>query len=132
MRLIHSLAQLSACCAALRPHQFFIYQVLRGLKYIHSANVIHRDLKPRNLLVNSTCDLKICDFGLARVDDPDNRDRTVMSNYIATRWYRAPEVRQEQQQAARASRMKNLPSPICADALSSMLVAFFPPLPTTR
>ena len=42
--------------------QFFIYQVLRGLKYIHSANVIHRDLKPRNLLVNSNCDLKICDF----------------------------------------------------------------------
>lgn len=68
--------------------------------------------KPRNLLVNSNCDLKvdatsmrrqcghssshsrsqICDFGLARVDDPSNTDRAVMSNYIATRWYRAPEV----------------------------------------
>jgi len=72
--------------------QFFIYQVLRGLKYIHSVNVIHRDLKPRNLLVNSNCDLKICDFGLARLDDLDNNDRCVMSNYIATRWYRAPEV----------------------------------------
>jgi len=72
--------------------QFFIYQILRGLKYIHSADVMHRDLKPRNLLVNSNCDLKICDFGLARVDEPDNNDRCVMSNYIATRWYRAPEV----------------------------------------
>ena len=72
--------------------QFFIYQVLRGLKYIHSANVIHRDLKPRNLLVNSNCDLKICDFGLARVDDPENNDRALMSSYVATRWYRAPEV----------------------------------------
>lgn len=72
--------------------QFFIYQVLRGLKFLHSADVIHRDLKPRNLIVNSNCDLKICDFGLARVDDPQHRDRCTMSNYIATRWYRAPEV----------------------------------------
>ena len=46
--------------------QFFIYQILRGLKYIHSTGIVHRDLKPRNLLVNSNCDLKICDFGLAR------------------------------------------------------------------
>ena len=41
-------------------------QLLRGLKYIHSANVLHRDLKPSNLLLNANCDLKICDFGLAR------------------------------------------------------------------
>lgn len=46
--------------------QYFLYQLLRGMKYIHSANVIHRDLKPGNLLVNSDCELKICDFGLAR------------------------------------------------------------------
>lgn len=46
--------------------QYFVYQLLRGLKYIHSANVLHRDLKPSNLLVNSNCDLAICDFGLAR------------------------------------------------------------------
>jgi serine/threonine protein kinase len=45
--------------------QFFLYQILRAVKYIHSADVIHRDLKPRNILVNSNCDLKICDFGLA-------------------------------------------------------------------
>ena len=41
-------------------------QLLRGLKYIHTANVLHRDLKPSNLLLNANCDLKICDFGLAR------------------------------------------------------------------
>ncbi|KAF4691384.1 hypothetical protein FOZ60_015531 [Perkinsus olseni] len=47
-------------------YQYFIYQMLRGMKYLHSANVIHRDLKPSNILVNKNCDLKICDFGLAR------------------------------------------------------------------
>ena len=41
-------------------------KVLRGLKYVHSAGVLHRDLKPSNLLVNADCDLRICDFGLAR------------------------------------------------------------------
>ncbi len=39
--------------------QLFIYQVLRGLKYIHSAGVLHRDLKPTNLFVNPNCDLKV-------------------------------------------------------------------------
>ena len=47
-------------------YKFFIYQILRGLKYIHSANIIHGDLKPRNLLVDSNCDLKIAGFGQAR------------------------------------------------------------------
>lgn len=46
--------------------QFLVYQILRGLKYIHSAGVIHRDLKPSNLAVNEDCELRILDFGLAR------------------------------------------------------------------
>lgn len=45
---------------------YFLYQILRGLKYIHSANILHRDLKPSNLLVNQNCDLKICDFSMSR------------------------------------------------------------------
>jgi serine/threonine protein kinase len=49
--------------------KFFMYQLIRGLKFIHSAKVIHRDLKPSNLCVNANCDLKICDLGLARVSD---------------------------------------------------------------
>ena len=43
--------------------RYFLYQILRGLKYIHSANVVHRDLKPSNLLVNEDCHLRIGDFG---------------------------------------------------------------------
>jgi len=72
--------------------QFFLYQILRGMKYVHSAQVIHRDLKPRNLLVNSNCDLKICDFGLARVRFCDKEWVCPMTEYVCTRWYRAPEV----------------------------------------
>lgn len=73
--------------------QFFFYQIARGLKYLHSAAVVHRDLKPRNLLVNSNCDLKICDYGLARVRYADQDFVTCpMTEYVCTRWYRAPEV----------------------------------------
>lgn len=68
--------------------QYFVYQLLRGLKYVHSANVLHRDLKPSNLLLNASCDLKICDFGLARTAAMSG----VMTDYVVTRWYRAPEL----------------------------------------
>lgn len=70
---------------------FFLYQILRGLKYMHSANVIHRDMKPRNILLNSDCDLKICDLGLARICT-NNHMNTEMTDYVATRWYRSPEL----------------------------------------
>lgn len=73
-------------------HQYFVYQICRGLKYIHSANVIHRDLKPGNLLVNADCELKICDFGLARGFAEDDPNQGFMTEYVATRWYRAPEI----------------------------------------
>ncbi|GMT26003.1 hypothetical protein PFISCL1PPCAC_17300, partial [Pristionchus fissidentatus] len=66
--------------------QFLVYQILRGLKYIHSAGIIHRDLKPSNIAVNEDCELKILDFGLARQTDSE------MTGYVATRWYRAPEI----------------------------------------
>ncbi|KAJ3331435.1 Mitogen-activated protein kinase [Blyttiomyces sp. JEL0837] len=70
--------------------QYFIYQICRGLKFIHSANVLHRDLKPGNLLVNADCELKICDFGLAR--GLSDSTTGFMTEYVATRWYRAPEI----------------------------------------
>jgi len=64
---------------------------LRGLKAVHSAKVLHRDLKPGNLLVNKNCDLKICDFGLARGVDP-TAPPAALTEYVVTRWYRAPEL----------------------------------------
>ncbi|XP_067285495.1 mitogen-activated protein kinase 7 [Pseudorasbora parva] len=74
--------------------RYFLYQLLRGLKYIHSANVIHRDLKPSNLLVNENCELKIGDFGMARGLSASHSEesRSFMTEYVATRWYRAPEL----------------------------------------
>jgi serine/threonine protein kinase len=85
-------------------YQSFIYQVLCGLKYIHSANVLHRDLKPGNLLVNADCELKICDFGLARgYSDNSEQNAGYMTEYVATRWYRAPEIMLSFQSYTKAS-----------------------------
>jgi len=66
--------------------QFLVYQILRGMKYVHSAGIIHRDLKPSNIAVNEDCELRILDFGLARPAENE------MTGYVATRWYRAPEI----------------------------------------
>ena len=71
--------------------KYFVYQVLRGLKYLHTAKIMHRDLKPANLLVNINCDLKVCDYGLSRPFDEAD-DGAVFTDYVVTRWYRAPEL----------------------------------------
>uniref|UniRef100_A0A0D3CQQ4 mitogen-activated protein kinase n=1 Tax=Brassica oleracea var. oleracea TaxID=109376 RepID=A0A0D3CQQ4_BRAOL len=73
-------------------HQFFLYQMLRALKFMHTANVYHRDLKPKNILANANCKLKVCDFGLARVAFNDTPTTVFWTDYVATRWYRAPEL----------------------------------------
>nr|DBA18978.1 TPA: hypothetical protein GDO54_014867 [Pyxicephalus adspersus] len=87
-QIIHSSQPLT-----LEHARYFLYQLLRGLKYIHSANVLHRDLKPSNLLINENCELKIGDFGMARglCAKPDEYNY-FMTEYVATRWYRAPEL----------------------------------------
>ena len=71
-----------------------MYQLLRGLKYLHSANILHRDLKPNNILVNRECDLAICEFGISggvtyysTLEKEENDNKS-----IVTRWYRAPEL----------------------------------------
>ena len=54
--------------------QFFVYQIVRGVLYMHSANVVHRDLKPSNILSNADCHIKICDLGLGRGGMPECND----------------------------------------------------------
>ncbi|KAF4715969.1 hypothetical protein FOZ63_029671, partial [Perkinsus olseni] len=90
--------------------QYIIYQLLRALKYMHTGQMLHRDIKPSNILLNSDCQVKVCDFGLARsvvqMQDAGSNPVlwgpvpffasiapfSVLTDYVATRWYRAPEI----------------------------------------
>ena len=72
--------------------KFIIYQTLKALKFIHSADIIHRDLKPSNIFINSDCHVKLGDFGLARTLDHNPHMGGLVTDYVATRWYRAPEM----------------------------------------
>lgn len=68
----------------------FLYQILRGIAYCHSHRVLHRDLKPQNLLIDRrTNALKLADFGLARAFGIPVRTFT---HEVVTLWYRAPEI----------------------------------------
>ncbi|XP_051960706.1 mitogen-activated protein kinase 9-like [Xyrauchen texanus] len=67
---------------------YLLYQILCGIRHLHSAGIIHRDLKPSNIVVKSDCTLKILDFGLARAACTN----FMMTPYVVTRYYRAPEV----------------------------------------
>lgn len=67
----------------------FMYQLLKGIAFCHDNRVLHRDLKPQNLLINNRGQLKLADFGLARAFGiPVN----TFSNEVVTLWYRAPDV----------------------------------------
>lgn len=92
-----------------------IYQLVTALNFLHSGGIVHRDLKPSNVLISYSCEVKLCDFGLARSlgADPvhsihfeqkaegektsevifnESETRPPMTERISTRWYRAPEL----------------------------------------
>lgn len=74
--------------------RYVMYQLFKAIKYLHSGNVIHRDQKPSNVLLDTDCIVKLCDFGLARSLNQIQEDsgNPALTEYVATRWYRAPEI----------------------------------------
>ena len=71
-----------------------VYQMCKAVAYLHKNNMIHRDVKPENLLIDENLNLKLCDFGFARKVklNKNNNNIDTMTDYVATRWYRSPEL----------------------------------------
>ncbi|CAM9147918.1 unnamed protein product [Heterosigma akashiwo] len=82
---------MDSCQGPLEPLlvKSLLLQTLEGLEFCHSHGVMHRDMKPQNLLVSRDGTLKLCDFGLARAITPPTRRLT---HEVVTLWYRAPEI----------------------------------------
>ena len=87
------LRQVIKRCSELQHIQrkFIGYQLLQGIAYLHRSGLVHRDIKPENLLLNcNKLELKICDFGMTRLKASVNGNEGVLTEYVASRWYRPP------------------------------------------
>ncbi|KAJ8259513.1 hypothetical protein GJAV_G00170180 [Gymnothorax javanicus] len=82
---------LDSCGSLMSMHnvKIFMFQLLRGLSYCHKRKILHRDLKPQNLLINDKGELKLADFGLARAKSVPTK---TYSHEVVTLWYRPPDV----------------------------------------
>ncbi|KAL3319047.1 hypothetical protein Ciccas_002297 [Cichlidogyrus casuarinus] len=114
--------------------QFIMYQLFNAVLFLHSGQIIHRDLKPSNVLIDSDCNVKICDFGLARSLSPASAvgkgDTCLqLTEYVATRWYRAPEILLGHHQYTKAADIWSLG---CILAEMLMGKALFPGVSTTN
>lgn len=89
--MVSDLAEISRACILTDQHiKSYMHMLMQGIAFAHEHSIIHRDLKPSNLLISTTGQLKIADFGLARVFTTE--DGRLYSHQVATRWYRAPEL----------------------------------------
>uniref|UniRef100_A0A6I8S6M5 Cyclin-dependent kinase 14 n=1 Tax=Xenopus tropicalis TaxID=8364 RepID=A0A6I8S6M5_XENTR len=87
--LLHDIIHTKETLTLVFEYVLFLFQLLRGLSYIHQGHILHRDLKPQNLLISDTGELKLADFGLARAKSVPSH---TYSNEVVTLWYRPPDV----------------------------------------
>merc|ERR1712110_1281935 len=94
MDLMDSDLQKSLRVKALQPvhKELVTYHVLRALHYIHSSSIMHRDVKPANILLSKNGEAKLCDFGWARQAPDPGGAADGLTQYVAARWYRCPEM----------------------------------------